>query len=111
MATTPIKNSFYDEDYQAPRGPITSTEINNGYNKTVKITPQPNILDQYPSYTYNVSVYLTSPAQYRQLVGLKQRNVNGYNLLFQSGGAPTNIGGPQGALGPDAPSNDRKLND
>ena len=99
------------EDFKNPRAPTTSTEINNGFNKTVKITPQPNILDQYPSYTYNVSVYLTSPAQYRQLVGLKQRNVNGYNLLFQSGGAPTNIGGPQGALGPDAPSNDRKLND
>ena len=87
------------EDFKNPRAPTTSTEINNGYNKTVKITPQPNILDQYPSYTYNVSVYLTSPAQYRQLIGLKKRNVNGYNLLFQSGGAPTNIGGPQGALG------------
>ena len=77
----------------------TTTEIDNNYNKVVKITPQPNILDQYPSYTYNVSVYLTSPAQYRQLIGLNKRNPNGYNLLFQSGGAPTNIGGPQGALG------------
>lgn len=110
-APTVIRNSFDDEDYRDPRGPITSTEINNGYNNTAKITPQPNILDQYPSYTYNVSVYLTSPAQYRQLIGLNKRNVNGYNLLFQSGGAPTNIGGPQGALGADAPSNDRKLND
>ena len=98
-APTVIRNSFDDEDYRDPRGPITSTDINNGYNKTAKITPQPNILDQYPSYTYNVSVYLTSPAQYRQLIGLKKRNVNGYNLLFQSGGAPTNIGGAQGALG------------
>jgi hypothetical protein len=98
-APTVIRNSFDDEDYQNPHGPITSTDINNGYNKTAKITPQPNILDQYPSYTYNVSVYLTSPAQYRQLIGLKKRNVNGYNLLFQSGGAPTNIGGAQGALG------------
>ena len=77
----------------------TTTDINNGYNKTSNIKPQPNILDQYPSYTYNVSVYLTSPAQYRQLIGLGKRNVNGYNLLFQSGGAPTNIGGAQGALG------------
>ena len=103
------------EDYKNPRGPTTSTEINNGYNKTVKITPQPNILDQYPSYTYNVSVYLTSPAQYRQLIGLKKRNVNGYNLLFQSGGAPTNIGGPQGELGAEAVARraetDRRLRD
>ncbi len=114
-APTVIKNSFDDEDYRDPRGPITSTDINNGYNKTAKITPQPNILDQYPSYTYNVSVYLTSPAQYRQLIGLKKRNVNGYNLLFQSGGAPTNIGGAQGELGAEAVARraetDRRLRD
>ena len=114
-APTVIRNSFDDEDYRDPRGPTTSTEINNGYNKTAKITPQPNILDQYPSYTYNVSVYLTSPAQYRQLIGLGKRNVNGYNLLFQSGGAPTNIGGAQGELGAEAAARraetDRRLRD
>ena len=77
----------------------TSRAIDNGYNKSAKITPQPNILDQYPSYTYNVSVYLTNPDQYRKLVTGLKRNVNGYNLLFQSGGAPTNIGGAQGELG------------
>ena len=64
------------------------------------ITPQGNILDNFASNTYTASVYLLSPAQYSELVRSKRKQVNGYNLLFQSGGAPNNIGGFQGASNP-----------
>jgi len=33
-------------------------------------------------------------------VTTKKKRVNGYNLLFQSGGAPNNVGGYQGASNP-----------
>jgi hypothetical protein len=34
-----------------------------------------------------------STRQYTRLLRSKKKNINGYNLLFQSGGAPTNVGG------------------
>jgi hypothetical protein len=58
------------------------------------IQPQANILDQYSSYTYSASVYLMSRSQYNRLLRSKKKTINGYNLLFQSGGAPGNVGGP-----------------
>ncbi len=61
------------------------------------ISPRPNILDQFASYTYQASVYLLTPEQLNTFQRSKKKAVNGYNLLFQSGGAPNNIGGPQGA--------------
>jgi hypothetical protein len=51
------------------------------------IVAEPNILDQYASYTYNISVYLMSPAQYGALIRTKKKTVAGYQLLFMSGGA------------------------
>ena len=97
-AVTPGVDTSND-DRPPPRPDAATVEINNGFNKTTLIAPQPNILDRYSNYTYSISVYLTSPEQYRQLVTSKRRKINGYNLLFQSGGAPTNVGGAQGALG------------
>lgn len=67
-------------------------------NSRPQIVPQPNVLDKFSSYTYRISVYLMTPAQYNQLARSHKKNINGYNLLFQSGGAPTNTGGFQGAL-------------
>jgi hypothetical protein len=72
-----------------------STESNA--NNSGMIQPQANILDRFASNTWSASVYLLSPAQYTELVRSKKKNVNGYNLLFQSGGAPNNVGGYQGA--------------
>lgn len=60
--------------------------LNNDYNRAAPIQPQPNLLDNFASYTYGVSVYLLTPDQYRTYVLSGQRNVAGYNLLFQSGG-------------------------
>jgi len=77
----------------------TTTVINNGYNDDAQIQPQPNILDKFASYTYNASVYLMTPDQYTKLVNSKKKTVNGYNLLFQSGGAPNNVGGAKGTIG------------
>ena len=37
-----------------------------------------------------------STKQYTRLLRSKKKNINGYNLLFQSGGAPTNVSGPMG---------------
>ena len=65
----------------------TGTTLNsNAANE--QIVPQGNILDNFASYTYRASVYLTTPEQYRSLVYSAKRTVNGYQLLFQSGGAP-----------------------
>lgn len=70
--------------------------VNAEFNAAVKITPKDNVLDKFSSYTYQASVYLMSPIQYEQLLNSKKKTVNGYQLLFQSGGAPNNVGGPNG---------------
>ena len=58
------------------------------------------MLDNFASNVWTASVYLLSPAQYTELVTTKRKRVNGYNLLFQSGGAPNNVGGYQGSSNP-----------
>lgn len=72
-------------------GNITTTGEN------LRIIPQPNVLDRFSSYTYRASWYLMTPDQYRQLVVSKKKQINGYMLLMQSGGAKGNSGGAQGA--------------
>lgn len=71
----------------APRN-ATRAEIDNIFTET-QITPQPNVLDQYASYTYSASVYLAPVEQYKTMLETKQRSLAGNQLLFQSGGAPT----------------------
>lgn len=61
------------------------------------ITPQPNILDRFANYTYQASVYLMTTEQYQLYEETGRKNVQGYNLLFQSGGADNNTSGPQQA--------------
>jgi hypothetical protein len=65
----------------------TKTEIDNVFNSTA-IVPQPNVLDQYGSYTYQASVYLMSSEAYTTMCKTQQKNLQGSHLLFQSGGAP-----------------------
>jgi hypothetical protein len=84
---------------QGPTNTSTGTKISGTLNTSTDIVPQPNVLDRFASYTYSASVYLMSTKQYTQLLRSKKKNINGYNLLFQSGGAPPNNGGFQGALG------------
>ena len=87
------------DDNIRPTPKSQSVKVNNGFNDPQPITPQPNILAKFASSTYNASVYLMSPTQYETLIKSKQKKVNGYNLLFQTGGAPTNVGGAKGVLG------------
>lgn len=76
----------------ASQSPVTAPGDGN-------ILPQPNVLDRFSSYTYQAAVYVLSPQQFNAFQRSQKKSVNGYNLLFQSGGAPNNVGGPQGALG------------
>lgn len=71
-------------------------DLNQNFNAAETITPQPNILDNFYSYTYTASVYLMTPDQYQKLLASKKKSINGYQLLFQSGGAPINVGGARG---------------
>ena len=65
------------------------TQINDYFGGPGKvIIPQANVLDKFASYTYNVSLYIMNPQQYRQMLTTKQRNVAGFQLLMSSGGAP-----------------------
>ena len=50
------------------------------------ITPQANVLDQYASYTYNVSIYIMSQADYSNMINNRAHTVPGSQLLMQSGG-------------------------
>jgi len=71
----------------------TRADVSGNLTATDEITAQPNVLDRFASYTYSASVYLMSTLQYERLLRRKKKDINGYFLLFQSGGAPTNRGG------------------
>lgn len=73
------------DDNTSPSRNTTQQVINSTFN--VKITPQANVLDQYSSYTYSISWYMLTPNQFKALSN--SRNTAGWQLLMQSGGAPT----------------------
>jgi hypothetical protein len=53
-----------------------------------RIEPRPNILDQYASYTYSLSLYLMSQEDYGRLLRENKKVLGTSQLLIQSGGAP-----------------------
>ena len=57
-----------------------------------RIVTQPNVLDKYTSYSYSISIYIMGPADYARLIRTKQKVLNGFQLLMQSGGAPLSSG-------------------
>jgi hypothetical protein len=75
-------------DSKKPQQAVNATETTQ-----IKVTPRPNVLDEYASYTYSASVYLMTEAQYARLLQSSIKKIDGYQLLFQSGGAPNNVGG------------------
>jgi hypothetical protein len=94
------KNNNLANDNNPPPSTTTTQRETNAQGNTNSldfIKPEPNILDNFVSSTWAASVYLLSPVQYTELMRTQKKNVNGYNLLFQSGGAPVNTGGFQGA--------------
>ena len=77
------------EDSGQARTPnATQQEINTIFTNS-PITPLPNVLDQYASYTYGVSLYLVTKEAYETMVSTGRKNLNGCWLLMQSAGIPT----------------------
>ena len=72
------------DDNTAPNTNSTQQTINASFNQ--KIIPQPNVLDNYTSYTYGLSWYLLSPSQSAAFLN-GSRNVATWSRLAQSGGA------------------------
>ena len=82
----------------SPTKNTTRTTIDNLFAGAQNILPDANILDQYASYTYTASVYMMDVAGYQRLLRTKKKNITGYALLFQSGGAPSNTAGSPSPL-------------
>ena len=66
---------------------------------SIKIVPRANPLDSYYSYSYSISVYLMTPKQYETMLRSKIKKIDGYFLLFQSGGAGPNTSGVKTGMG------------
>lgn len=59
------------------------------------IQERANVLDNFFSYTYSLSWYLVDPTAYNTTIQSIKKNLNGYYLLAQSGGAGQNTSGVQ----------------
>tara|TARA_R110000868_G_scaffold9006_1_gene45732 strand:+ start:3694 stop:5367 length:1674 start_codon:yes stop_codon:yes gene_type:complete len=68
-----------------------TTRILNSFNKKT-FEPQPNVLDQYASYTYNIGWYLLKPDAYTEMQKSHKPVPSNYSLLIQSGGAASDVG-------------------
>lgn len=69
----------------------TQGRPNSGNNQQYgSLQPQPNVLDQYSSYTYNISLYFLPADDYNTMVATRNplAALKGSNLLMASGGAP-----------------------
>ena len=65
----------------------TDKIFNAASNPGNPITPSPNVLDQFASYTYSLSWYLLTPQQANVMSSTSKINTNEWSLLMQSGGA------------------------
>lgn len=91
FTTTQAGAAANREDGTRPNSNSTAQIINASFNQ--RITPRPNVLDQYASYTYAVTWYLLTPDQYNEMVRTQKKNCATWQLLVQSGGAPTEVAG------------------
>ena len=83
---TPPEQSPTDDN--TPRSRVTIDQQINESNKTSgAITPRPNILDQFASYTYNIAWYCLTVDQYKNMKSTSKVDVSQWSLLVQSGGA------------------------
>jgi len=83
------------DDNTLPNNQSTAQIINANFNQ--RIRPEPNVLDEYASYTYAVSWYLLTPDQYNEMVRSQKKNCASWQLLMQSGGIPTAVAGSNGS--------------
>lgn len=74
------------DDNVGPSSLSTQQTINANFSQ--KITPKPNILDEYASYTYSITWYMLTPAQFNQMQLQQKKNCASWQLLMQSAGAP-----------------------
>lgn len=86
-------------DDAANKSSATTSVDANTAQAALKIQPKANPLDRFFSYTYSASVYMLTTKQYETLLRSKQKKIDGYFLLFQSGGAPNNFGGAKSGMG------------
>lgn len=81
--------SINNDDNPRPTSRSNQTAINVSTAALNKLIPtQPNQLDQYASYTYNIGWYLLTPQQYNTMQKSQRPNAAGWQLLMQTGGAP-----------------------
>ena len=102
------------DDATPNQTPQSAVNANN--TAEPRIRPRPNVLDEFASYTYAASVYLITEEQYQRILTSENKTVDGYNLLFQSGGAANNRGGPRepgtaATAGPGTPDQSAAAND
>ena len=79
------------EDGTVPNNNSTAQIINASFNQ--RIVPESNVLDAYASYTYAITWYLLTPDQYNEMTISQKKNCASWQLLMQSGGAPTQQAG------------------
>lgn len=96
--TSPGVGQNDDNTVDFPTGDSTTVAGTVNTNSQQLIAAQPNVLDRFSSYTWRASVYLMTSDQVSTFFSNPKRSVAGYQLLFQSGGAPTNVSGFTGAL-------------
>lgn len=76
-----------DNPDQIPQASQTSVVVNASSALGNPITPSPNVLDQYASYTYSLSWYVLTPEQFTTMQKTSKIDTNSWSLLMQSGGA------------------------
>jgi hypothetical protein len=87
VVTTQAGAAANRDDNTRPNSNSTAQIINASFNQ--RIVPRKNVLDEYASYTYAITWYLLTPDQYNEMVRSKKKNCASWQLLMQSGGAPT----------------------
>ena len=96
---TPTKDDAKDKSAAANQAAQEDDYTN------IKIVPRANPLDNYYSYTYSISIYMLTNKQYEILLNSKNKKIDGYFLLFQSGGAGANKEGkPKTGMGEATPN-------
>jgi len=66
----------------------TNAGLNSSTQPSGGIKPQPNVLDNFASYTYNIGWYLLTLPQATQVMTSAKIDTSQWSLLVQSGGAP-----------------------
>jgi hypothetical protein len=88
-ATSPGAGAANDDNSNGPNTvPGTNAGLNSSTQPSGGITPQPNVLDNFASYTYNIGWYLLTLPQANQVMTSAKIDTSQWSLLVQSGGAP-----------------------